>query len=377
MLFVILAMVPIAAMETYNQVSIRQIRVKEVRQQVLNLATLIDAAQDQIIQGAEQALGILRTLPIIRSGNFAACQTVLTQAKRGFPGYLQIQATDADGVIRCATDAASVGISIADRPHVRAALQSGDFTVGAYIRVRTTGEPALPFAIRYEGTDGRPGLVTAYLSLGWLSEFLRTRPLPNDAVVDIADGDGVLLARLPESPGLVGTRLPDHYIAMIRAAEAGTTELAGLDGVRRLFGYVPLASGAEGLFVAVGLDEEAVLAPVDEAAIRFAVLTAILAVAGLLLVWRDMQRQIAEPVAALVAATARWRRGDHSARAGLTGGSTEMIAVGQAFDALAEDLETEARIRKEAETALRLSEARLRSIVDTAVDAFVIINDRG
>ncbi len=244
----------------------------------MNVATLIDAAQDQIIQGIRQALGVLSTLPIIRGGNFAACQAALMQAKADFPEYLEVQATDGTGVIRCATDADAVGISIADRPHVREALRTRGFTVGGYIQVRTSGEPALPFALRYDGTDGRPGVVTAYLSLTWLASFLKTHPLPDGAVADIADRDGILLARLPDVPGLVGSRLPDRYLAMLKATDSGTAELYDLGGIERLFGYVPVERGAEGLFVAVGFDERAVMKPINEAAVRFAVLAALLAV---------------------------------------------------------------------------------------------------
>lgn len=377
MLFVILAMLPIAAVETYNQIAIRKARALEVRQQVLSAATLIDAAQEQIIQSVRQVLSILRHSPVILSGNFPACQSALAQAKQGFPNYINVQVTDVNGVIRCATDAPAIGIDIADRPHVLDALQSDRFTVGEYIRVRSTGQPALPFAIRYTGADGRAGVVTAYLTLSWLSEFLRTHPLPENAATVIADRAGVILGRLPELPGILGTPLPERYKPLLTAPAASTTELVDLQGIERVFGYMPAGKGAEGLFVAVGVDRAAVMAPITDAAIRFAASALLLVIAGLLLVWYDVQRQVATPVAAMLAATTRWRGGDHTARAALTRGSAEIVELGRAFDAMADDLENEERTRKQAEAALRLSEARLRSIVDTAVDAFVVIDAKG
>jgi two-component system, sensor histidine kinase len=58
-------------------------------------------------------------------------------------------------------------------------------------------------------------------------------------------------------------------------------------------------------------------------------------------------------VQALAVATERWRQGDYAARANLTGGGLEMVALGHAFDAMAENLEAHDRAREEAHAATR------------------------
>ena len=56
---------------------------------------------------------------------------------------------------------------------------------------------------------------------------------------------------------------------------------------------------------------------------------------------------------ALVAATERWRAGDYAARANLRSGGSELVALGSAFDAMAESLEAYNRVREEAHAAAR------------------------
>ena len=70
-------------------------------------------------------------------------------------------------------------------------------------------------------------------------------------------------------------------------------------------------------------------------------------------VWWGARRYIRDPVRALVAATERWRDGDYTARANLRGGGSELVALGRAFDAMAESLEAHDRAREEAHAAAR------------------------
>jgi PAS domain S-box-containing protein len=62
-------------------------------------------------------------------------------------------------------------------------------------------------------------------------------------------------------------------------------------------------------------------------------------------------RYIRDPVRALVAVTERWRAGDYAARANLRGGGSELVALGRAFDAMADSLEAHNRTREEAHAA--------------------------
>ena len=129
--------------------------------------------------------------------------------------------------------------------------------------------------------------------------------------------------------------------------------MVGLDGVMRVQGYVPLAVGTPGLFIMAGLDKAAALAPIHGTMWRSLGVLGVTALLALAAVWWGARRYIRDPVRALVAATERWRAGDYTARANLRGGGSELVALGRAFDAMAESLEAHDRAREEAHAAAR------------------------
>jgi hypothetical protein len=231
-----------------------------VRRDALSLARQIHGEQERLIEGVRQVLVLAANTRMIREGDHAACAGMMAALRAEYPAYLNLQVTDRAGVVRCATND-SVGIDIHDRSHWREALGTGRFTTGGYILSRRDARPVLPFALAYRDTSGTTaGALTAALDASWLRIYLASKPLRPDAAVIIADLEGTIVAREPDTPPLVGTKLPGRFDALIRAAAPGTADLEGPTGIERVFGYVPSES-SPGLFVAVGLNEKIALAP--------------------------------------------------------------------------------------------------------------------
>jgi len=67
---------------------------------------------------------------------------------------MNVYVVDAEGIVRCGTDASSSGLFIADRTHVRAALRTNGFVTGEYIVGRVLRKTALPFGLP-DGPCGR------------------------------------------------------------------------------------------------------------------------------------------------------------------------------------------------------------------------------
>lgn len=368
LLLVSLALVPVCALEVWNQIDLRRQRSGEIHDHARQLLGLLGGEQQRLVEGVRQMLELLAETPAAQSLDASACQTLLTRTGRRIPDYLTINLTGADGVILCSTNTLLPGRTIADRMHVRAALESGGFTVGEFIRQRHNGKPAMPFglAIHRNSADGPPvGVVTALIDLGWLERYLSEHPLPDNASLMVADGNGIVLAHTPARPGTVGSALPPRFRPLLEADAVGTAQLMGIDGVERVFAYVPLSAGVRHIFVAIGIDRDAAMGSIDDALWRSLIWIAATLLLGLLAAFLTAGRHLYRPVAALISTTERWRAGDRSARVGAVDGP-EMTRLGQAFDALAEDLERQMQAREEASAALRASEERFRALVENA-----------
>ncbi|HEU4380579.1 MAG TPA: hypothetical protein VFR73_18565 [Hyphomicrobiaceae bacterium] len=113
------------------------------------------------------------------------------------------------------------------------------------------------------------------MDLSWIGRVAQAAASRPGTVVLMTDGAGTVLARYPEPQKWVGRSYLDHPLVthMLLRTEGTVTE-SGLDGVRRVFGFVKLPD-IETRF-AVRLDEAAILRHVDtEETIAYVAVTAI------------------------------------------------------------------------------------------------------
>ncbi|MCW2239638.1 PAS domain S-box protein [Azospirillum canadense] len=376
-LLVLLVLLPTVGIEVWNQVELRHAREADVHQQAARTLALVEAEHVRLVEGIRQIMLTLRQTRPVRDHDFSTCQSLLDRLRSDYPEYLDVYVIDQAGVVRCATDTRSLGISGADRPHVRRALETQDFVVGEYVVRRSDQKPVLPFALPYHGADDRPaGVLVGALDIRWLEQYLAHAPLPPNTSVTMIDRSGIVVARAPERPGVVGHGAPESYRPLLEAHEPGTADMLGLDGVPRIMAYSPFTTGQKGLLITVGIDRAVAFQGIDDAMVRSLALAAVVLALSLLAAWWGGRHYLHRPIAALMDVTRRWRNGDQGARAGLRGRS-EIAGLGQAFDAMADDVERHAREREHALAETRQAEARLRAIVDTAVDAMVVIDEAG
>ncbi len=358
-LLVILAMAPAAAIQLYDVRELRGQREEEVHRQAERMLDLIEAEQIRLIDGIRQTLVTIRQAEAVRGGEAAACQDFMDRLRPDYPKHIILYVADRQGTIRCGTDRLGVGAEVGRRPHIREALATEDFVVGEFARGGRSGRAWLPFALRFRDATGEvAGVVTAMLDLAWLGDFLATKTLPFGGAAIMADRGGIVLARVPRQPDLVGQPLPDRYRPLVTADEQGMA-----DSLPSIVAYSPISSDPKGLFVAVELDQTAATTPIDAAARRALGLFALGLLVLLVMVLLGGEFLLRRPVAGLVAVTRRWRQGERSVRSGLHGGS-EIAALGRAFDDLAADLDEQTRQRELAERELRRSSDLLDRIME-------------
>ena len=263
MLLVVIALVPAAAIQIYNALDLRHRQEMEVNQQAVRLLGLVEAEHVRLTDGLRQTLSAIRQTEFARNGDYPACQSFMDRIRPDTPDDMEFSISDRAGAVRCATGAKSVGTSIADRPHFQRALAGEAFAVGGNVRSPDTDAAVLPFAMPLRDPAGETvGVVRALLDTRWLAASPGVREMPGNAALIVADRNGIVIARILEMLGLVGTPLPGAFQSLLDDSQGGTVEISGLDGVARVLAYSPIAAPPDGLFIAVGIDKAAAMAPV-------------------------------------------------------------------------------------------------------------------
>ena len=389
-LVVLLAVLPLGVMAVYRSWEDSERAAMEAEDQALRLARSVSAKQEGFIEGARQLLIALAELRMVRERDGPACSALFAALLERYPTYVGLGAVTADGDVFCSGVPFTGRVNLSDRSWFRDAKATGDLAVGDYARGRVSRKESVGLGYPVRDAKGRlQGVVFAGLNLDWLNRLAATVQLPPGGVAVVVDVRGTVVARNPKPETWVGKVFPDA--ALVRAVltrREGQTETLGLDGVRRFFGFAPLGGARGNLFVAVGLDRSAALAPARSRLARELLGLGMAGAVALLGAWWVADALILRRVRKLVAVARRLGTGDLGARTGLPHSGGELGVLTRAFDEMAVRLEArerelreahdqlEARVR-ERTAALAESEARFRGLFEAAGDAILIANAEG
>ena len=184
----------------------------------------------------------------------------------------------------------------------------------------------------------------AALDLPWLGRHLQQIQQGNPAflaggTLSVTDADGVVLGRLPKHLEFVGRQIPAAAMAMVRAPRSGIMHVPSVDGVVRVFGYIPPSPATNNLMTAVGFKEADLMADINSALWQGAMLLVLVTIAVATLTWIAARRFIGRPTQSLVAVARRWREGHLWARAPDHDERSEFGQIGAAWNEMAAALQ--------------------------------------
>jgi diguanylate cyclase (GGDEF)-like protein len=358
---VLIALAPSIAVLVYDQIELYRAQLEAIENDGLQTARRIAAEVEQVTEAVRQLLVAVASMEPVRVQNADACNTVLAALAPQYRNYEFLGVVDRDGVRFCSSAKSFPGReSLADRPFFKQAVYSRDFAVGEYRISSINKVKVLDFGAPYFDARGRlQGVVYAGFSLDRMIAGPLAEPRPDSSELIVADRNGVVIANARD-PSWVGKTLPQSHLARLGLGTPGTTELPGLDGVVRLFGYVPVAASASrGIYVAYGVEEGAALASVRKSLARGAAASAVGILMAVLMTFWYGKRFIRRPVSILLATSERWRKGDWNARAPIAERKTEFGQLAGAFDEMAETVHAELAHRQQAEILLTKSHAEV------------------
>ena len=358
-LLVTIAVLPALAIQTVNEYYLRLARADDIRKQVIQTTNQFGEEIGELREGARQFLLTLAQLDAVKSRNSESCNSLFANLKARYANYAELGAANPEGEIFCKSGGESVEL-VADAPFFKRAMAQDRLAVGNYWVDPTNGKKMIHFAARFENDAGRiAGVVYAGLDLDWLSEHLKERGLSPTASILIADREGNIIARLPHPEQLVGKNMRKTHERIMDGNKAGWEEARGVDGITRIFGYVPAALPPKDFFLSAGQSKDEAFAAIDSATNRGVGLILAGLFAALFAVWGFGRRFIERPIGELVEVTSQWRDDNYKARFRVRHSGSEIGRLGMAFNEMADALALRQAAHRRAEGKMRRLNATL------------------
>jgi len=356
-LLVLLAVIPALGLMLYTNLEQRRLETVQAQADAQRLARLASTQQQQLIEGVRQLLIALAQLPEVRSGDAAACTSLMTSLLKQYPLYANLGVIELDGNVFCSGVPLTSPINVADRIYFQHALETSGFSVGDYQIGRATGKATVNFGYPVLDDAGQPEAVAfVALDLAWLNRLATEAQLPPDSVFVVVDRLGTILVRYPDPEKWVGQTLPEAPVfkAILAQPGAQTADVVGVDGIARLYAFAPLSSSAKsGVYVSIGLSKAVIFAEADRLLARNLIGLGLVTLLALMVAWVAGDLFILRRINALLSATRRLSAGDLSARTGVPPGAGELNQLAQAFDEMAAALEQREAERRRTEVELQ------------------------
>jgi PAS domain S-box-containing protein len=300
---------------------------------------------------------------------------ILAKARTMRPTFRQLFWVNPAGRILAATDSESIGIDLTERSDFREILAGRDIVVSDLILSKKTGRPTFTISrgIRNEGGD-LTGIVIAGIEPDELKGVLGIQR-SSDAFVSILDSKGMLVYRCPvtnytweqrnwlaQFPVLEDALKSKEIVTKVTSVSTGKPELAAFAPIPSI-GWVSEASRAEDVVM-----DAVKFKLLPQAGMRLIVTIIAFGIALVFL------RKISTSVGKLRDHVLALGRGESQTPVAMSG-TVELDDLANAFNKMADDLESRQWEQKQAEQALRESEARLRQIIDL-VPHLIFVKDR-
>ena len=365
-LLAFIAVLPALGIQAYNEYDLRKVREDEMRHEVVQITSQFGHEMGELREGARQLLLALGQLPVVQQRDAGACSVLFASLKQSYVSYNLIGATDVQGNIFCSS-APKPHASVADQAFfARAMALKGDseVAVGNYWVDPGTGQKSIQFAHRFYDDQGRSaGVVFAALDLDWLSEHLRDRKLTAGQSILIADREGNIIARLPHPEQLVGKNMRQTHEAIMDGRTTGWEEAVGVDGITRIFGYLPAQLPPYDFFLSAGQSKAEAFTPIDNATLRGVGLILLGFLLAIFAAWYGGRIFIRRPIDALLEGANKWSKGNYDARVPVQESGTEISRLSIAFNDMAQALAADAKAQMQAEEKLRQVNASLEDRV--------------
>ena len=371
-LTIAIAVLPVLLFVFFDFHERREQAVAETRAEIA--LRLADANREA--QAAHRAVALVLRI-MARSNDLQAldsaqCSGIAGRLLKSLDGFANIGAALPDGEIFCSGRPMSAPVTVIDRAWFRTSLDSDEISPGEFVIGRVSGTPGMAFGYPLRAADGTlRAVIFATITVAWFDRLIEGFRLPEGWEASVISNSGLVLAHQPERApeGWRAHKVPATTLARMAAVvrdEGGIAELAGIDGVQRLYGIgVPDFAPGSGFF-AIGAPLERSLEAAGQRLLMHLALVAAIALASALIARLYIYRLIEVWATRVRGAIAEIAAGRRDARIGQATGVAELDALSEGIDQMALEIG-----RREGELQ------RLSMVIEQSPESIVITDTAG
>ncbi|WP_374615595.1 bifunctional diguanylate cyclase/phosphodiesterase [Thauera aminoaromatica] len=371
-LTIAIAVLPVLLFVFFDFHERREQAVAETRAEIA--LRLADANREA--QAAHRAVALVLRI-MARSNDLQAldsaqCSGIAGRLLESLDGFANIGAALPDGEIFCSGRPMSAPVTVIDRAWFRTSLDSDEISPGEFVIGRVSGTPGMAFGYPLRAADGTlRAVIFATITVAWFDRLIEGFRLPEGWEASVISNSGLVLAHQPERApeGWRAHKVPATTLARMAAVvrdEGGIAELAGIDGVQRLYGIgVPDFAPGSGFF-AIGAPLERSLEAAGQRLLMHLALVAAIALASALIARFYIYRLIEVWATRVRGAIAEIAAGRRDARIGQATGVAELDALSEGIDQMALEIG-----RREGELQ------RLSMVIEQSPESIVITDTAG
>ncbi|HNF76088.1 MAG TPA: EAL domain-containing protein [Thauera aminoaromatica] len=371
-LTIAIAVLPVLLFVFFDFHERREQAVAETRAEIA--LRLADANREA--QAAHRAVALVLRI-MARSNDLQAldsaqCSGIAGRLLESLDGFANIGAALPDGEIFCSGRPMSAPVTVIDRAWFRTSLDSDEISPGEFVIGRVSGTPGMAFGYPLRAADGTlRAVIFATITVAWFDRLIEGFRLPEGWEASVISNSGLVLAHQPERApeGWRAHKVPATTLARMAAVvrdEGGIAELAGIDGVQRLYGIgVPDFAPGSGFF-AIGAPLERSLEAAGQRLLMHLALVAAIALASALIARLYIYRLIEVWATRVRGAIAEIAAGRRDARIGQATGVAELDALSEGIDRMALEIG-----KREGELQ------RLSMVIEQSPESIVITDTAG
>jgi len=375
-LITLIIALPAIVIIIYLGVHQRKNAVNDAYQLTRLIAERITSEQKNMAAAAEQLLVTLAQMPEVRQQNRGRVQHLLRTLNELNPQYANILVTDLTGKTWAAVFMPPPPSMLDDRRYFKNAISSGHLSSGEYVVSKSmANKPVFHFAYPYRDTAGKiAGVIVVAFRLDTYSTILKNSPLPEGTNFLLLDHAGVIMHRALEPEKIIGKKYPETaFQEMLVGPDEQSYRGMASFGDERFISYRKIRLQGEAapyMYVRVGVPVKSTLAAADKTMLKSIAFFGAFLCGAFLLAYLIGKRSIVDPIMLLEHASQRLADGEMQVQVADTVSGGDIGRLAESFDTMARQL-------AEREQVIRESEARLRSITDSAQDAIIMMDSCG